>query len=278
MSTSPHVIDVTEYDFPTEVLARSKEVPVVVDFWAAWCGPCRTLGPMLEQAVAARGGDVVLAKVDVDQNQGLAQQFRVQGIPAVKAFRDGEVVAEFTGALPQVQIEAFFDQIVPTEADRLAASADVLRDQDPAAALDAYRQALELDSNHRSAALGAAELVVEDEPEEARRLATPHRPDPRAEAVLSQADLAAMGDVDTASLEARIEADPDDGEAHLELGRLRAAQKDYDEAIAHLLAAVGAGGDSREPAREQLVSLFGILGDDDPRVRDARPRLARLLF
>jgi putative thioredoxin len=107
------VKDVTEATFKQEVVERSKEVPVIVDFWAEWCGPCRTLGPAIEKAVADRGGKVELAKVDVDSNQQLAAAFRVQGIPAVKAFRDGEIVDEFTGALPPAQIEAFLDKLIP---------------------------------------------------------------------------------------------------------------------------------------------------------------------
>jgi len=107
------VKDVTEADFQQEVVERSKEVPVVVDFWAEWCGPCRTLGPAIEKAVNARAGKVELAKVDVDSNQQLAAAFRVQGIPAVKAFVDGRLVDEFTGALPPARIEAFLDRIIP---------------------------------------------------------------------------------------------------------------------------------------------------------------------
>jgi len=107
------VKDVTEATFQQEVVERSKEVPVVVDFWAEWCGPCRTLGPAIEKAVADRGGQVELAKVDVDSNQQLAAAFRVQGIPAVKAFRDGEMVDEFTGAIPPAAIETFLDRVVP---------------------------------------------------------------------------------------------------------------------------------------------------------------------
>ena len=119
------------------MVERSKQLPVVVDFWAEWCGPCRQLTPALERAAGARG-QVELAKVDTDQNQGLGQRFRVQGIPAVKAFRNGEVASEFTGAMPPAEVERFFDALVPSEADELAAHGDEA----------SLRRALELDPRH----------------------------------------------------------------------------------------------------------------------------------
>ncbi len=131
--------DVTESDFQARVIERSREVPVVVDFWAEWCGPCRVLGPALEQAVAKRDGDLELAKVDVDHNQSLAASFGIRGIPAVKAFRDGQVVDEFTGAIPPAQIEQFLARIVPSPADKLAAADDE----------ESLRKALELEPTQR---------------------------------------------------------------------------------------------------------------------------------
>jgi putative thioredoxin len=271
------VFDVDQDRFQQEVIDASHEVPVVVDFWAAWCGPCKVLGPALEAAVDARGGTVRLAKVDVDANPQLASTYRIQGIPAVKAFRDGAVVAEFTGAVGPPQIEAFLDQVVPSEADRAAATGAALADRDPDAARDAYRRALDLDPGHRQAAIGLAGLVVDDDPETALTLVKPHRPDPDAEAVVTRAELAASGgDLDT--LQAAVEADPDDADARVALGRALAADGRHAEAFDHLLAAVAAGGDARETAREQLVALFGLLGDDDPLVRETRPKLARALF
>ena len=277
MATSPFVIDVDEATFQSQVLDRSQHTPVIVDFWAAWCGPCKTLGPILEQAVAARDGDVVLAKVDVDANPGLAQAFQVQGIPAVKAFKGGRVVQEFTGAQQQAAVEAMIDAIVPSTNDKLADRARQLAGTDREAAVAAAEQALADDPTHRGAALALAEIVVDDDPRRALDLVTPHRPIDEAEVIATRAELAmAGGDVD--DLEARVAADPDDDAAALQLARLRAASGDYDAAVDLLLGLVRKGGDIREPARDQLVSIFNVLGNDHDLVRTTRPRLAAALF
>src|SRR3954447_8835485 len=144
------VIDVSEADFQQQVLDKSREVPVVVDFWAEWCGPCRQRGPTLEKAANAREGEVVLAKLDTDANQRLASAFQIQGIPAVKAFKDGKVVDEFVGAQPPANGERFFDGLVPSEADRLVAAGDEA----------SLRRALELQPGRADAAVPLARLLL----------------------------------------------------------------------------------------------------------------------
>lgn len=162
------VHDVNEADFQQLVIERSRQVPVVVDFWAEWCGPCRQLGPAIETAVKARQGKVELAKVDVDSNQQLASAFRVQGIPAVKAFRDGEVIDEFTGALPPAGIEAFLDRIVPSAEEEAAAAAVESGDE------EALREALvSSPSSPELVAALARLLLARDEVSEAAELTEP---------------------------------------------------------------------------------------------------------
>jgi putative thioredoxin len=144
-------VEVGEADFQSEVVERSRQLPVVVDFWADWCGPCKALSPALEAAESKRNGQVVLAKVDVDANQRLAAQFGVQGIPAVKAFRNGSIVDEFTGALPPARVEAFFDSLVPSRADELLAAGDEL----------SLREATELEPQRADVAVALAKARLD---------------------------------------------------------------------------------------------------------------------
>src|SRR3954454_23294185 len=142
-------VDISEAQFESAVLDRSREIPVVVDFWAPWCGPCRQLTPALERAAAARKGKVELVKVNTDENQAISQAFQIQGIPAVKAFKDGREVAQFVGAVPPAQVERFFDGLVPSEAEQLVAAGDEA----------SLRRALEIEPTRRDARVGLAQLL-----------------------------------------------------------------------------------------------------------------------
>src|SRR4051812_49826867 len=142
-------VDITEDQFQSAVLDKSKDVPVVVDFWAPWCGPCRQLTPALERAAEARKGKVELVKVNTDENQNIARAFQIQGIPAVKAFKDGREVAQFVGAVPPAKVESFFDALVPSESEQLVAAGDEA----------SLKRALELEPTRRDARVKLAQVL-----------------------------------------------------------------------------------------------------------------------
>jgi putative thioredoxin len=182
----PLSIDSTDQSFARDVIDRSHELPVVVDFWADWCGPCRQLTPVLEEAVAALGGQVELVKVDVDANPRVATEYRVQGIPAVKAFRDGRLVDQFTGALPRLSVETFLRSLLPSEADKLVEKGDA----------DSIRRALELEPSHAGALAAKARLDLADDDAAAPGLAAIADGDvERGLQLLLEAIVAADGDL-----------------------------------------------------------------------------------
>ncbi len=243
-------IDVTEASFAQEVVERSRKVPVVVDFWAEWCGPCRTLGPALEAAEKAREGKVVLAKVDVDSNQGLAARYRVQGIPAVKAFRDGEVAGEFVGAVPKPKVEELFDSLVPSRADELLAKGDEL----------SLREAAELEPRRADIAVALAKARLERGAEDdALAAVEPFEGDFSAEGIAARVRLAKRGGGADAF------AALDRGEHEAGLDALLAEIPAADEEI-------------REDLRKAIVGVLADLDPADPLGPKYRKRLAAALY
>jgi len=233
------MLDVTDATFQTDVVDRSNEVPVVIDLWAPWCGPCRTLGPMLEKIIDDQGGAVAGVKANVDENPGISQAFQIQSIPAVYALKDGKVVDGFLGAQGEAAVRDFVQRLVPTPEEdavsRLVAAGDEA----------SLRQALELDPDHEGAVLALAELLVEAERgDEAVELLAriPETPTSRHLAALARTSDEELGDIDT------------------ELEELLGQAKDDDD------------------ARQKFLDLLEVLGPEDPRTAEWRRRLSSALF
>jgi putative thioredoxin len=257
--------------FPAEVVDRSRRQPVVVDFWAEWCGPCHQLSPIIERVAERFAGDVALVKVDVDASPDLARQYRVQGIPAVKAFVDGAVAAEFTGVQPEPYVERFFAALAPSPSDRLVAEAREAADPEPL-----LRRALDAEPGHEQATVAlAGHLADRGDAEEALALLEKVPEGPETRALRSRLRLAGAGEADLDGL--RRDAATGDAAARVRLGRALAGRGSYDEAVEELLAALADRG-AREEARHALIEVFDVLGSDHDLVRRSRPRLASMLY
>jgi putative thioredoxin len=244
------IFDTTEATFEQDVIARSREVPVVVDFWAEWCGPCRQLTPVLEKLATKHEGKVDLAKLDTDANQQLAAAFRIQGIPAVKAFKDGRVVSEFVGAQPPPQVEKFFDALLPSEADGLVAAGDE----------QSLRDALALEPNRADAAVPLARLLHERGEDD--------------DALALLANVTGSFAADGLAARIRLEQDPDLAAAFAALDA-----GDTERGLDGLIGAISPNdGDRREDLRRAVVGVLDDLGVEHPVARESRRKLASALY
>ncbi|HKB04119.1 MAG TPA: thioredoxin [Gemmataceae bacterium] len=283
---SKWVIQVGDADFEADVLERSRQVPVVVDFWAEWCGPCRQLGPLLENAAADRKGKFVLAKVNVDEAQQLAMYFRIESIPAVLAFKDGQAVNGFVGLLPEGDLKLFLDDLAGPAAGDPLVQAAALEEKDPAKAEKIYRDLLAKDENNPPARLGLARVLVGTKrDDEALKVLEPI-PDAGefgADAVKVRRTIEMHKNAATAGdegqLRKKIAADPENPRLHLELGNVLATKGQYQPALDALLKAAELDQElGRGPVRELMVKVFEIIGVRSEMADRYRDRLRALLY
>ena len=286
--SSPWVIEATSENFQREVIERSSEVPVVIDFWAEWCAPCRMLGPVLEGLARDYGGQFVLAKVDTEREPGLASEFGVRSIPAVFAVRDGRAVDGFVGVQSEAAIRAWLDRLLPSPAERIAAEARRLEASDPRAAEARYNEALSLDPDLVPAQIGLARVALEDgrlEDAQARILDMERQTgflEPEAERLKAEITLRLQGRQAGGSVEearAALAEHPDDPELKLQLAEALAAAGQYDDALALCLELVERHRKTvGERARQIMVAIFQLLPPDSELVTEYQRQLSMALM
>lgn len=282
MAATGVVLDVTDATFVHEVLERSKTLPVVVDFWAPWCGPCRVLGPIIERVAAGHAGEVLLAKLNTDENPMVATQFRIQGIPAVKAFKGGNMVSEFTGSLPEPQVRAFFAKLVPNDAERAASRASELLEQGDMTGAETYfREVLATSPGNPDAVTGLAAILLSRGEEEAAEELLERVPTDRRAKVMKHGlflDRFARKHADE-DIEGEATRAPSDPRARYRWGVMLAARKQFEPALDELVESVRLDRMFADgAARKAMLAVFDIIGLESPITREYQRRLSRVLF
>jgi putative thioredoxin len=278
-------IEAGEENFEADVLERSHEVPVLVDFWAPWCGPCRVLGPVLEKLADEYSGKFVLAKINVDESPSLAGAFGVQGIPAVKLIKDGEIAGEFTGALPEPAVREMLSRYLPSEYDEQADEAADLEEQGKGAEAQAiYQSILDAEPKHAKSLLGLGRVLMNAGDRDGA-LATLERISPAAEErkiadrLIARLQLQGDQSADEATLRQKLAAQPDSLEARFDLAQTLAANEKFEEALGEFLNIVKSDRGFRDDgARKAMVQIFDVLPPDDPLIDKYRSELAKVLF
>lgn len=274
--------DITDAEFETAVLERSKEIPVLIDLWAPWCGPCRQLGPVLEQIATERADEFELVKLNVDENPQVAAALNARSIPLVVAFRDGKAVSQFMGAQPAGQINAFIDGLAPTPAEQELAAAEAALSADEVATAESHlRAALELDPRYEDAALMLASVLTHSDRHEEGLALLERFPSTGHDAIANmkaEIRLRQSGNSDINGLVAQVTATPEDLDARIQLGQALGAAGRHEEALETLLEAVRQSPTHDDgAARRAMVDLFSVIGGASPLVKDYRRKLSTLL-
>ena len=283
---SPWILDEPPADVQAEIIERSAQLPIVIDFWAPWCQPCKTLGPVLEKAAREGDGRFLLVKVNIDEHQQLAAAFRVSSIPAVFALRDGQLVNQFVGMLDESQLTQWLNGIMPSAVDELIRRGRELEATDPLAAEQTYRDALDLEPDNDAVRVRmACVLAAQERDDEASRIISDLEKrgflEPEAEQVRSQLELraAAAEAGDVTEVRAKVAANPDDSALQIQLADTLAVHKQYREAMEICLELVRKDRDGLgDEARQTMIKIFDLVGPQSELVSEYRRKLATALY